>query len=57
MITDGDDENLSVAVSARTVEGARKAAYEKHRDEFPDATILNVEVHEETARKEERTTV
>lgn len=55
VITDGGDENLSVAVRAYNERAARHAAYTKHRADFPDATILNVEVHEETAHKTERT--
>lgn len=47
IITEGEDENKSIAVSATTPRRAEAAAMLKHKRDFPDAEILDIEVHQE----------
>ncbi len=53
VVTDGDEENKSLAVRALTQRGAERAAFMKHKNEFPEVEILSVEAHKETVRQQE----
>lgn len=51
IICEGDAPDKSIAVRARNVDEAKGGAFLKHKNQFPDVVITDIEVHEEVSSK------